>query len=191
MPTASGSTITLILTRVRYRGSNFSQTSKINFVRANRNRLLVVWNRTRRWCSGHLFVCSWDSAVTSSDSENTSERWPLLPSASNRRADGTIVYTRPWTQASKTALTDSSLAAERRAEALHILCHSDKHLSPIRWPTAAAIVYTLVRYVTTKDARWERCSFWSLRPSPRRRTASCRLALEMCDDCVRTSWGYW
>jgi len=29
---------------------------------------------------------------------------------------------RPWTQGSKSALTDSSLAGERRAEALHVVC---------------------------------------------------------------------
>ena len=41
-------------------------------------------------------------------------------------------FDRPWTQASKPALTDSSLAAKRRAEALHLVFFSTKHPSPPR-----------------------------------------------------------
>ena len=35
---------------------------QISFVCANRNRLIVVRNRMRRWCSGDSFVCSCDSS---------------------------------------------------------------------------------------------------------------------------------
>ena len=43
-----------------------------------------------------------------------------------------VHFARPWTQASKPALTDSSLAAKRRAEALHVVFFSTKHPSPAR-----------------------------------------------------------
>ena len=33
-----------------------------------------------------------------------------------------VHFARPWTQESKPALTDSSLAGKRRAEALHVVC---------------------------------------------------------------------
>ena len=39
---------------------------------------------------------------------------------------------RPWTHASKPALTDSSLAATRRAAALHVVFFSTKYPSPAR-----------------------------------------------------------
>ena len=49
--------------QIRFRASDFGQVAKKNnLVCANRNRLLLR-NRTRRWYSGHLFVCPCDSAV--------------------------------------------------------------------------------------------------------------------------------
>ena len=48
--------------------------------------------------------------------ENSSERRLLLCLAPRR-----VHFARPWTQASKPALTDSSLAAKRRVEALHLV----------------------------------------------------------------------
>ena len=56
--------------------------------------------------------------------------------AAKRRAEYT---SRPWAQASKPALTDSTLAAKRRAEALHMVFFSTKHPSPQHddLPTAA------------------------------------------------------
>ena len=95
---------------------------------------LLVPNRMRRWYSGHLFVCSCDSAVSFFDIENSSQVrlvlhvWRAL-SALRSALDS---------KASKAALTDSSLAAKRRAEALHVLLFSTKHPSPTRRPAAAA-----------------------------------------------------
>ena len=54
-----------------------------------------------------------------------------------------VHFALPWTQASKPALTDSSLAAKRRAEAVHVVFFSTKHPSPARCLTAA-VVCTLV-----------------------------------------------
>ena len=43
-----------------------------------------------------------------------------------------VHFARPWTLASKPALTDSSLAAKRRAKALHVAFFSTKHPSAAR-----------------------------------------------------------
>ena len=50
------------------------------------------------------------------------------------RREGTrrVHIARRWTQASKPALTDPSLAAKRGAEALHVVFFSTKHTSPAR-----------------------------------------------------------
>ena len=65
----------------------------------------------RRWCSGYLFFCSLViqqlSVWTQKIEANIDYRYI------RRRA------ARPWTQASKPTLTDSSLAAKRRV--LHIV----------------------------------------------------------------------
>ena len=53
----------------------------------------------RRWCSGHSFFCSCDSAVRFLDSENSSQR-QLLPRPAPRR----VHFARPWTRASKRTL---------------------------------------------------------------------------------------
>ena len=54
----------LIFMRIRFRASYFGQFAKTNLVCADRNKLIVGRNLMRRWCSGHLFVCSCDySAV--------------------------------------------------------------------------------------------------------------------------------
>ena len=68
--------------QIRFRASDFGQEAKTNIVRARRNRLLVR-NRMRRWCSGHLFVCSCDSAVRFLDIENSIDVACLL----KRRAE--------------------------------------------------------------------------------------------------------
>ena len=89
---------------------------------SNRNMLHAGRNRTRNpiWFSGHSFVCLCDSSavhsgsVGFSDIENSSQRRLLLCLAPRR-----LRFVRPWTQASKPALTDYSLTAKRRAEALH------------------------------------------------------------------------
>ena len=76
---------------------------------------------------GHLFFGSCDSAVRYLDSENPSPRRLLLC-----LAPCPVHFARPWTQASKPAMTNSSLAAKRRAEALHVVCFPTKHPSPAR-----------------------------------------------------------
>ena len=119
-------TIRLILMRIRFRASDFGQVAKTNIVRANRNRLLLR-NRVRTWCSVHVFVRSCDPAVRFLDSEISSQRRLLLCLAPRR-----VHFARSWTQASRPALTDSSLAAKRRAEALHVVFFLTKHPSPAR-----------------------------------------------------------
>ena len=86
----------------------------------------------KRWHSGHSFVCSCDSAVRFLDMENSCQRRRLLLSGAAPK-----YFARPWTRASKPALTDSSLAAKIRAEALHVVVFSIKYPSPARLPTAA------------------------------------------------------
>ena len=51
--------------------------AKTYLVRAKKRNTLLVRNRTRRWCSGHLFVCSCDPAVRSLGSEKVEP--PTLP----------------------------------------------------------------------------------------------------------------
>ena len=43
-----------------------------------------------------------------------------------------VHFAQPWTQASKPALSDSSLAAKRRAEAFHVVSFPTKHPSRVR-----------------------------------------------------------
>ena len=74
--------------------------------------------------------------------------------------------------------SDSSLAAKRRAEALHVFFFQRSVYSP------------MIGIVATKCARWVRRFPCSLGPSPRRPTASFNLAAVWCGDCVRASWLY-
>ena len=80
----------------------------------------------RRRCSGHSFFCSCDSAVRFLDSENSSQGRLLLRP---RRAERTSLG--PGLD-HPSLRSDSSLAANRRAEALHMVFFSTKHLSPAR-----------------------------------------------------------
>ena len=43
-----------------------------------------------------------------------------------------VYFARPWTQAFKPALTDSSVAAKRLTAAFHVVFFSTKHTSPAR-----------------------------------------------------------
>ena len=72
-----GTMVRLILMQIRFKASDFGQIANINIVRENRNGLLVR-NRMRRWCSGHLPICSCRSAVKPLDAENSSQRRLLL-----------------------------------------------------------------------------------------------------------------
>ena len=49
-----------------------------------------------------------------------------------RPAPRRVHFARPWTRASKPISSDSSPAAKRRAEALHVVFFSTKHPSPAR-----------------------------------------------------------
>ena len=143
--------------------------------------MLLVRNRMRRWCSGHLFVCSCDSAVS----------FFLLPGKfkqTSTAAKRRVQFARPWTQASKPALTVYSLAAKIRTVALHVAFFSTKNLCPARCCCCCRCVYSRMIYLATKDARCVHCSSWSLGPSPRRPTASYNsLAAVRRGDCVRKS----
>ena len=58
----------LILTRSQFRALDFRQVANRNVVRASGN-MLFARNLMRRYCSGHLYVCSCDSAARFLDSE--------------------------------------------------------------------------------------------------------------------------
>ena len=136
-------------------------------------------------CSGRFFLCSYDSAVRVFKPTSTTAMSGAAPSALPSALDSR----------SKPAPTHSSLAAKRRAAALHVVFFS-KHPSPTRCHTycgccccccCCCCVYSrMMRIIAAKDARWVRCSSWSIGPSPRRPIASCRLAAEG----VRASWLY-
>ena len=79
----------------------------------------------RRWCSRHSFFCSCDSAVRFVDSEISSQRRLLLRP---RRAES--ISLGPGLK-HPSLRSDSSLAAKRRAEALHLVFFF-KHPSPAR-----------------------------------------------------------
>ena len=99
-----------------------------------------------------------------------------------------VQFARPWTQASKPALTVYSLAAKIRTVALHVAFFSTKNLCPARCCCCCRCVYSRMIYLATKDARCVHCSSWSLGPSPRRPTASYNsLAAVRRGDCVRKS----
>ena len=74
---------------------------------------LLVRNWMRKWCTGHLFVRVVQQLFFWTQ-ENFTQSGLLLCLAPRR-----VHFARPWTQASKPALTDSSPAAEKRAEVLH------------------------------------------------------------------------
>ena len=101
----------LILTRVRFRASRFGQVAKTISRSCESKQASCA-----EMGSGQLFFCSCDSEIRFLDSESSRQR-RLLPHLAPRRVHSAP----PWTQASKPALTDSSPAAKRRAEALHVV----------------------------------------------------------------------
>ena len=103
-------------------------------------------NRVRRWYSGHLFVCPCDSAVRGLSIEKSSQR----TTTAQRLARAECTSLGPGLTASKAALTDSSLAAKRRTEALHVVFFSTKHPSPAR--ELLLCVYSRMIRIATKDA---------------------------------------
>ena len=116
--------VRLILTRIRLRASDFGQVAKISFVQieircGDSTRVISLYARVIQQSGFRTYLV-----------EISSQRRLLLW----RRAE----CIRPWTQAFKPALTDSSLAAKRRTEVLHEVFFSTKHPSPARRPAAAA-----------------------------------------------------
>ena len=78
----------LIHIRIGFRASDFGDTdfsSEIKLVRVNRNRLLVR-NRIRRSCSGHVIVCSCDPVVSYVGPRNSRQRRLVLCLAPRRDA---------------------------------------------------------------------------------------------------------
>ena len=142
----------------------------------NRNRLLV-----RRWCSGHSVFARviqqlgfWTQKLQANVDYCYVRRRAECPSLGPGLEHLSL---RP----------DSSLAAKRRADALHVVLFFNKAPEPSTG--AAAALCVLSHHTATKDARRVRWSP-SLGPSPRRPTASCSLAAVRRGDCVRTSWLY-
>ena len=120
--------------RIHFRASHFGQVAKINIVRAIETRFLCVigcGNDARVICSLARVIKQigfWTQKIQA----NVDHCYVWRREQTRR-----VQFARPWTQASKPALTESSLAAKRRASALHVVFFSTKHPSPARLPTAA------------------------------------------------------
>ena len=104
--------------RIRFRAPDFGLVDKINSPVQNRNRRLV-----RRGCSGHSFFCLQLGFWTQKMQANVGYCYV------RRRAERTSL----GRELEHLSLrSDSSLAAKRRAEALHVVFFSTKHPSPAR-----------------------------------------------------------
>ena len=128
----------LILMQVQFRPLYFSEVAKNKspfflFVQNAAGFLLFEIGRgDGTWAICCLLVRLFISSVRFLGIENSSQRRLLLCLAPRR-----VHFARPWTQASKPALTDSNLAAKRRAEALHLVFfqpsnqahHDDLHIA--------------------------------------------------------------
>ena len=106
----AGDVMRLILMRIRFRASDVG-SSRENKSRSRKSK------QASSARSDAEMVCSCDSAGRS---------WIQKIQANvgycyvwRREETRRVRFARPWTQASKPALTDSSLAAKRRAEAFH------------------------------------------------------------------------
>ena len=131
----------LVLTRIRSRTSDFVQVATNFRFCSGRNELQILFRSQQMniirakskqaFCAemvlGSFVFRSCDSAVRFLDSENSSQRRLLLCPAPRR-----VHFARPWTQAYNPTLTDSSLAAKRRAEARDVVFFSTRHPSPAR-----------------------------------------------------------
>ena len=86
--------------------------------------------------------------------------------------------------------SDSSLAAKRRADALHVCFFSTKHPSPARELLLLCVYSRVIRSHERRALGALVSLFSTVGPSPRRPTASCSLAAVRRGDCVRASWLY-
>ena len=127
-----GSTVAfrLILMRIRFRASICGQ---IDFFKQKQTSVVQIETG---------FMCKIGSGDGAQGNSFVS-RWTQKNEANVdcccvwRREETRCVHLgRPRTQVPEPALTDSSLAAERRAEALHVLFCSTQHPSPVRTMTA-------------------------------------------------------
>ena len=176
---------------IRFRASHFGQSGgKTNLVRLSKSKQASYGaKRTRRWYPGHLFVCSWDSSAVQLgflDIENSSQHRLLLLCLAPRR----VRFARRWTQTSKPALTDSSLAAKRRVDALHVVfffirAHHDDDLLLLLlllWCTLVCMVRSHKRRALGA------LLFLVARSSPASTDATYNsLAAERRGDCIRAS----
>ena len=118
--------LTLILTRIRFRASDFGQVAKINTPENNSCKIETGFS-----CGdGARVICFFARLIQQLGfwTKKKSNQRRLLLSPAPHRVD----FARPWTQASKPTRTDSSLAAKRRAEALPVVFFSTKLPSPAR-----------------------------------------------------------
>ena len=117
--------------RIRLRALHFVQVAKTNLVSLCESKQASCCAKSDAEMVPGPFVCLlvgfFSSSVRFLNMKNSSQRRLLLLLCLVPRR---VRFARPWTQASKPALTDSSPAAERRAEALHLLFFSTKHPSP-------------------------------------------------------------
>ena len=129
--------------------------AKIIVVRPNRNRLLVR-NRIRRWCSSHVIVAIEQLGLRKFKTTSTT----AASGAANRRAECNSLG--PGLEhASLRSKDSSSLAAKRRAEALHVVFFSTKHPSPVR-----ELLLCVYSRMIRSHLRRVRCFPCSLRSEP-------------------------
>ena len=121
--------LSLILMRIRFRASYFVQIAKtISFAQIETGFL-----RENGSGDGAQVICSFARVIqqiglwsqTIQANVDCCCGWP-------REETRRVHFARPHTQASEPALTDYSLAASRRAKALHAEFFSTKHPSPAR-----------------------------------------------------------
>ena len=116
--------------RIRFRASDFGLVAKIKLVQ-NRNRLLV-----RRWCSGHRFFARVIQELgfgTQRIQANVDYCFYVRRSAECASLGPGLKH--------PSLLSDSSLAAKRRAEALHVFFFLNKASEPITRADALCVLW--------------------------------------------------
>ena len=166
--------------RIRFRALDFGLVAQINIIRVkDRNRLLV-----RRWCSGHSFFCSCDSAVKFLDPENSSQ---TSTTATSGAAPGAI---RSALDSSIQAYAQILVWPRRDVPRRFTWCFfSTKHPIPAR-ELLLCVYSRMIRKPRKTRTGCARCSPCYLGPIPPRPTASCSLAAVRRGDFVRASWLY-
>ena len=115
--------------RIRFRGLDFGLVAKINIIiRAKSKQASCA-----EMVLGSFFFCSCDSVLRFLDSETSSKRRLLLRPAPRR-----VHFARPGLE-HLSLRSDSSLAAKRRADALHVVFFSTKQSEPSTGAAAATL----------------------------------------------------